>query len=451
MQKDKQARKSAKPMLKAFTLLGLAFAAGSIPTVTNLVVDPYQVLRTIERPTAINDLAEKSHYPLWKLAKYEVGKFDTIILGDSRARALRDKYWREGGIPTALNLAYGGGTIPEIYSTFRYIRNDAKIRRLVVGIQLRSFDEDHKAGMNRVPEAVELLSNPFSYLKNWHVAKTAVDVLKAENPDAAARVNGFIDRFSMAAKAANLGDAGETPLDTLLEPKVCFGCDLPDGLTSVPELRAGAWVPGSGGKHYRGMYSHLDSRLHGRSLPSYYVDDLSALSAANAAALPKKFQRQVTRNGASDWRNFEESQNYWQYLNTISAWAKRWRVELVFVIPPTIAAMQKTIADNGLGSNNHALRERLSKLGKVIDFDFPNSLTAEIGNFNDAYHFNSKVARAIVEQVIGNFNNTRKPKKRKYAFDLKCPEQSISPLITLQLGELTLNEATNCRTWEVSQ
>jgi len=140
-----------RSLAATFALLGISFAAGFSPVMFNLSVDPYQVFWKSDRPTAINDLAEKSHYPLWKLAKYKPGKHDTLILGDSRARALRDKYWHEAGVPTALNLAYGGGTIPEIYATFKLLQNDNNIRRLVIGIQLRSFDEDHKGGMNRRP------------------------------------------------------------------------------------------------------------------------------------------------------------------------------------------------------------------------------------------------------------------------------------------------------------
>jgi len=433
----------------AFVLLGLAFGVGLLPTTLNLLVDPYQVFRSKERPTAINDLAEKSHYPLWKLAKYKQNKFDTIILGDSRARSLRDKYWREAGVPAVLNLAYGGGTIPEIYSTFKLLRTDEKIRRLVIGIQLRSFDENHKGGMNRVPEAVKLLSNHFNYLKNWHVAQTALEVFKAENPGTTEKVYRVIDQFSLSARAADLGKAGRTPLRKLLEPRICFGCDLPEDLGSLPHVRTSLLRSGGYDRGYRNLYLTYDTGNYVHTLPEYYRADLTAFSNSDEEKLPEKIERQVRKNGSADWRNFEESGEYWNYLKTISSWAKERKVELVFVIPPTVVAMQQTITDNGLASNNHMLRTRLSGLGKVVDLDYPNALTIRSKNFTDAYHFNSKVARAIVGQVIRQFKNTRKPKKRNYVFDLLCPIKENGLADHYKFRRTILRQGKNCRIWEI--
>ena len=438
-----QSRKSLKG---AFALFGMTFALGFSPVAFNVVVDPYQVISSKDRTTAINDLAEKSHYPLWKLAKYKRGSHDTIILGDSRARSLRDKYWHEAGLTKALNLAYGGGTIPEIYSTFKAIKNDGNIRRLIIGIQLRSFDEDHKGGMNRVPEAVKLLSNRFNYLKNWHVTKTSADIFKVENADAIDQVMRATQQFSMKANASELGKSGETPLKKLLEPKICFGCDLPEGLRSVPYIRTGAWTGQGRGHQYFRYYT--DESLTNASLPEFYLSDWNAFSGSNSATLPKKFDRQVRKNGTADWRSFQESERYWSYLETIASWAKNRNVEVVFVVPPTIVEMQETIVKNGLAANSHQMRLRLSTLGKVLDLDFPNSLTADLGNFTDAYHFNSKVARAIVGEVITSLDEKFIVKKRKTAFDLKCNRKDGRKTNLKVTGNIHLTQGMNCRIWE---
>jgi len=414
------------------SLIGTAFALGTLPAISTLAVDPYQMFFKVERPTAINDLAEKAHYPLWKLAKFKRGAHDTIILGDSRARALRDKYWHELKIPNALNLAYGGGTIPEIYSTFQEIKNDKAIKNLVIGIQLRSFDEDHKGGMNRVPEAVWLVRHKLEYLKNWNVFQTTMKVFEKENAE-------NFDNLISKAHAADLGREGKTSLSKLLEPKVCFGCDLPTGLKPLEYAIK-----------YKG-YS-LPSRYHygGWGLGRSQYDWQAYSSLYNVATtlenLPQKFARQVRRNGKADWRGFEFSKKYWSYFEEISAWAKSRNKNLVFVIPPTITNMQGTIHANGLSQLNHALRVKLSGLGTVVDLDFPNKLTEDVAQFNDAYHFNSKVARQIVGQIVPLITDSKDAHRiaKKRASDMRCSgdikSQKIADAVTLTSGE-------NCRIW----
>ena len=90
------ARKSIKTYLP---MVCAAFAIGAMPALVNLTVDPYQLFFAKDRSTKVNDVAEKKHYPLWKLAKFKRNTHDTIILGDSRARALRDKYWHDLKVP----------------------------------------------------------------------------------------------------------------------------------------------------------------------------------------------------------------------------------------------------------------------------------------------------------------------------------------------------------------
>jgi len=153
---------------------------GVMPLCLNLMIDPYGLFSQTQRSGKLAQYIERAHYPLWKLAAYEKNRNDIFILGDSRARALQEKYWKEYGRNRVTNLAYGGGTIPEIYSTFQIIKQDPGLQTLVVGIQLRSFDEDHKGGMNRVPEAERLVQRPLEYLKNWSVAKTSLHVLRSE-------------------------------------------------------------------------------------------------------------------------------------------------------------------------------------------------------------------------------------------------------------------------------
>jgi len=427
-----------KHNLAYLSIIGSAFVLGATPAGLTLTIDPYQMFVQKDRPTVINDIAEKAHYPLWKLAKFKRGSHDTIILGDSRARALRDKYWHELKIPGALNLAYGGGTIPEIYSTFKEIKSDPAIRNFIIGVQLRSFDERHKGGMNRVPEAVKLVRHKIEYLKNWDVFQTTWKIFQAESENTIYRYGSLVS----PAHAADLGKEGNTSLSKLLEPEVCFGCDLPAGLSPIKyTTRHGSYrLP----RHYRNGY-------HGWGINNHYdwreFQDLYDVTYT-LENLPAKFHRQVTKNGKADWRGFQFSKKYWRHFEEIGAWAKSENKNLIFVIPPTIANMQSTIQESGLGKLNHQLRIKLAELGRVVDFDYPNALTQDIGHFNDAYHFNSKVARQIVGQIVPLITDKREviALAQKREQNLKCDFSDVSH--SKQMSEtVQLTKGRNCRMW----
>lgn len=422
-------------------MLSAAFALGAAPAILTFAVDPYQMFTSKDRPTAINDIAEKAHYPLWKLAKFARGSHDTIILGDSRARALRDKYWHELNMPNALNLAYGGGTIPEIYSTFSLIKSDPAIKNLVVGVQLRSFDEDHKGGMNRVPEAVELVRHKLEYLKNWNVFQTTLKVFEKENEEAINQYGSLVSK----ANAGSLGREGKTSLSKLLEPDVCFGCDLPSNLKPLAYQKSRKKFSYSG--HYK-----YNNAGWGYTIPDYNWDDFQRVYQIDTLIpnLPKKHATQVRKNAKADWRGFEFSQNYWKHFEEMGEWAKSEKKNLIFVIPPTITDLQNTIQENGLGKINHQLRVKLAELGTVVDLDYPNGLTQNASRFNDAYHFDSKVARQIVGQVVPLITKNKDALKKvtKREKDIKChvndqmQHAQVSQVIRLSKGQ-------NCRVWSM--
>jgi len=202
--------KVEKSSIKFYSLFLLfVFCFGLAPLSLNLVVDPYGLFSKEKRTGKIGQFIERAHYPLWKLASYREGNSDIFILGDSRARALQEKYWNEFGQYRVSNLAYGGGTIPEIYDTFQILKNDPGLRTLVIGIQLRSFDEDHKKGMNRVPEAQRLVRHPLEYLKNWSVTKTSFHIFKSANTfinQAYSATRNLPKKFAMQVKQNGRAD-----------------------------------------------------------------------------------------------------------------------------------------------------------------------------------------------------------------------------------------------------
>ena len=148
--------KSKKSIRRYALALAAAFTIGLTPFAFNLVVDPYDMNGAVDLDLDKFKISEQAHYPLWKMIHYPKDGAELVILGDSRARALREKIWVNLG-EDAFNFAYGGATIQEIYSTFLHVKESSpKLKTLVVSLPLRSFDLKHRGGLNRVPEAIRL-------------------------------------------------------------------------------------------------------------------------------------------------------------------------------------------------------------------------------------------------------------------------------------------------------
>ena len=417
---------NAKPYVAA---LAATACLGALPIALNLAVDPYDRLGGLPLGLAKKKISEKAHYPLWKVIAHSRKQApETIILGDSRARALRDKYWSELGIKRVFNFAYGGATIYEIHETFRYLKTQPKPKNLVVGIQLRSFDPAHKSGMNRVPEALRLAGNPVKYFTSWFVTRISWRQVEAKYPRQVAALRSLVPSLAATAKAADLGSPDRTSLGTLLQPDVCFGCRLPELRERVPYPVYGR---GRGWGYAHGRWAGLWRDIS--------ID----------RKLPGRFARQVRKNGKSDWKRFKFSEDLWAKVAEIAEWSKVNGVKLVFVIPPTIPEMQARIAEFGRADLDRRLRLRLAALAPVVDLDFDNSFTRDLGNFTDAYHFGPKAARNIVGEV-GQLLTTV-PDVRKSALrariGIACPVHGEAVSNKITDGIITMTEGTNCRLW----
>ena len=418
------------PLLKSYIAALVATASlAALPIALNLAVDPYDRLGGLPLGITKKKISEKAHYPLWKVIAHSKKRApETIILGDSRARALRDKYWSELGIKRAFNFAYGGATIYEIHETFRYLKTQPKPKNLVVGIQLRSFDPAHKSGMNRVPEALRLASNPVKYFTSWFVTRISWRQVEARYSNHVAALRNLVPNLTSPAKAADLGSPGHTSLGTLLRPDVCFGCRLPELQEHVPYPvygRGRGWGYGYG--RWAGLWHDISIK---RDLPS-------------------RFARQVRKNGKSDWKRFKFSEDLWAKVADIAEWSRANGVKLVFVIPPTIPEMQARIAEFGRADLDRRLRLRLATLAPVIDLDFDNSFTRDLQNFTDAYHFGPKAARNIVGE-IGQLLTAAPDIRRsalKARIGIACPARGETGGKKITDGIVTMTEGSNCRLW----
>lgn len=414
-------------------LVAIMFALGLAPVVLNFVVDPYGMNGLVNLNLVKQKISEKAHYPLWKIIHYPHQRTDIVVLGDSRARALRDKYWHELGLEGAYNFAYGGATLYEIYDTFNYIKQRSDLKALVIGMQLRSFDSDHKGGLNRVPEAIRLTDNPLQYYSNWFVSRIGIKHLKQKFRDMIDQLARVEISLLTSAMAGHMPLNGQGVTQGAGHADDCHDCRIPTIVTPADQ-KSLAVQPD---------YHFADDLGIWRDLwPAIY----------SKQELTGKFEKQVRKNAHATWRSFNFSEAFWAYLVEISNWCKQNNVALVFVIPPTIVEMQARITDFGYGDLNHKFRADLSKLGTVVDFDFDSPLTREISRFKDAYHFDSKVARQIVgevAQIISRDKNTT-AKARKRREDIVCPIHASDISSQIAGASLQVLEGRSCRIWRTT-
>jgi len=411
--------------------LFIAFLLGLSPLIFNFIVDPYNVNKIFNLKMEKEKISLKAHYPLWKIANYPKEKSSTLILGDSRALALKDKYWQQLQFDTAYNFSYGGATIHEISDTFKYVSNNPQLKNVFIGIQLRSFSPLFKKGMNRVPEAIQLAHEPLQYYSNGFITEISWRQFENKYKNSINKFKKLVSNYGLISSAhASSGFPSEDKsLSKLLDPINCTSCILPELTSSEPAPVLLINKPNI----------VADLGIWQKLWPSITID----------RQLPAKFASQVSKNAKSDWQSFTFSSQYWRYLVDIADICQKNNINLVFFIPPTIAELQQQITNYGYAKNNQQLREDLAQLATVVDFDFDNPLTRDIKNFNDAYHFNYKVAKQIIGELILLVNEDEKintlVKKRRT--NIKCPYDTQSISSQLTDGQVNVSIGKSCRVW----
>ncbi len=409
--------------------MAAVFGVGLAPFLFNLAIDPYDMHGGMDLDLKKFKISEQAHYPLWKMINFPAQGAETVILGDSRARALREKIWRGLG-EDAFNFAYGGATIHEIYDTFQHVKTYPRLKKLIVSLPLRSFDLKHRRGLNRVPEAIKLSQNPIRYYKSWFVSKMGWRNLQHRYPEITRTLTSLKPDIISKAGAAEAINPEKANLSALLVREICSSCSLPKIRSSVPHPTHARTINLGLGRGY-GAWSRLWTPIS--------VD----------RSLPSRFERQIRKNGANDWAAFKFSEKLWAKIEEIADWTKANNVQLIFVIPPTIVEMQQRMRGYGFADLNHRFRMRLAELAPVFDFDFDSPLTKDLARFTDAYHFRSKSAHSIVGEII-LYTSSQKKVRRKVLKKRKaiiCPVRPEDVQHTMSDGIITVDEGTSCRIW----
>lgn len=87
--------------LRYVAVLLIVSILGMAPILFNFVVDPFNMNRLVDLDLDKKEVSVKAHYPLYKMIEYPRKRGTHVILGDSRSRALQDRYFNETGFSGA--------------------------------------------------------------------------------------------------------------------------------------------------------------------------------------------------------------------------------------------------------------------------------------------------------------------------------------------------------------
>ncbi|HUQ95547.1 MAG TPA: hypothetical protein VM120_27970 [Bryobacteraceae bacterium] len=141
---------------------GLLLAIGAF----NYIVDPFGYWGKNLLGLTQQGLSEKSHDRLFKLARFRQRPKEIIVLGDSRAKNMKEEMFASRGLDVS-NLAFGGGTLYEALDAFWYANSVKKPRHVIIGLPFNLWSEANS--QNRVAEARALLENPVKYHLSYYV------------------------------------------------------------------------------------------------------------------------------------------------------------------------------------------------------------------------------------------------------------------------------------------
>ncbi len=112
------------------------------------------------------------------------------------------------------------------------------------------------------------------------------------------------------------------------------------------------------------------------------------------------WEYQLGPGTAQHWGRWAQPNILLARLTEVAGFCAAEDIELVFWIPPTHLDLQNKLPEYGLQASYARYKAELNRLGRVLDYDRPGKLTAAAENFSDPHHFNDKVARQVVADLV---------------------------------------------------
>ena len=145
-----------------------------------IFIDPYNYFG-ISKGIVNNEIKRKISYeisnPLFELIDFEKTTSPYILLGSSQTGIFTPGIIKEFTGHEFKNMSYGGGTMPEIISTFWELDKQTALKEVYIGISFIDFNGSQYR--NRIPEALKTKANYFSYIFSKSSLKSTLLILQS--------------------------------------------------------------------------------------------------------------------------------------------------------------------------------------------------------------------------------------------------------------------------------
>lgn len=145
------------------------------------VVNPFGLMWSLDEQEIEKrkPVSGKLNYALWKLTEFKSSPCSKILLGDSRMAGVKADSLNAWTDSNYCNLAYGGGNLSEVLSTFKYANSTTKLKRVDIGLGLTMVNNINNS-TNRVDGVLKIFKNPLLHFTNRNVLAATLELLKDE-------------------------------------------------------------------------------------------------------------------------------------------------------------------------------------------------------------------------------------------------------------------------------
>lgn len=138
------------------------------------MVDPYNFNKKFDMGFLKKDIAEARFDRLWKVGNFDLDA-DTIVLGDSRSKALLDDFFKQYN-KNSYNFSFVGSSLYEQIDAFWYtVEKSEKVKQIIMGVPFTMFNKNKKHNM--LTSAFNLYENRCYYYINLDIFKTSLKVM----------------------------------------------------------------------------------------------------------------------------------------------------------------------------------------------------------------------------------------------------------------------------------
>jgi len=140
---------------------------------------------------------------------------------------------------------------------------------------------------------------------------------------------------------------------------------------------------------------------------SYYVSKAALTGHPAFSSIPPMTRDEfwdyiVTVRAKEQYGRYRHPDELYRRMRDMVTFAKDHGTEVTFVIVPHHADFQRRVQDFGLAEEAARFRRDLNDLDvRVVDYDYPNAITADRSKFRDPLHCNEAVSSMIVNEVFG--------------------------------------------------